>query len=106
MFLDAQRPAVFVVVAGKVLLIETQHQLVRIIQPKVALDHVDILIASHLIGPHLWRQQSLDSGGLRKEVWRIDNVRNIRTLPIESREEKCAVLFDRSAERPAELIDL
>jgi len=87
-------------------LIETQDQLVPVVQANVGLDHKDVLIAADLVGAHLRGQQILDGGRLRKEVRRIDDVRDIRTLAIESREEKGAVLLERSAERPAKLVDL
>src|SRR5260370_7766918 len=52
-FLDAQWSAIFVVVAGKVFLFESQHSLVRAVHTNVLLEHLNILSTPHLLHAHL-----------------------------------------------------
>src|SRR2546428_315654 len=106
MLLDTQRAAVFIIVTSKVLLIETQHQLIRVVKPNIGLEHEHVLIAANVVSSELRRQQGLNRRRLRREVQRIDHVRDGRTLTVESREKERAISLDRAAQGTPELIDL
>src|SRR5437867_5015582 len=106
MLLDTQRAAVFIIVTSKVLLIETQHHLIRVVKPNIGLEHEHVLITANVVSYQLGRQQGLNRRRLRREVRRIDYVRYRRPLPVEGPEKKRAIFLDWAAHSPTELIDL
>src|SRR5439155_16066972 len=106
MLLDTQRAAVFIIVTSKVLRIETQHQLIRVVKPNIGREHEHVLITAGVVSPELGRLEGLKRRRLRREVRRIDYVRYRRPLPVEGPEKERAIFLDWAAQRPPELINL
>jgi hypothetical protein len=88
MFFCAQGAAILVVRAGKALVVETQRQLITLIDGNIALGEKYVLIARERISVQLRQQKALDAGRLREEVRRIDEVRQCLALPVVSEKKR------------------
>src|ERR1700730_6056969 len=105
MFLGAQGSIVFVVGAREALVVVAQCELVFVIYLDVHLAQKHILLAPYLICIELWQQNRESARGCGAQTRHIENLGDVRTLPIVGKKEEGLVPLDRAAESSAELVD-